>query len=921
MASAVQEEGRQGEEVQGVCQDQTGCQEGSQSHVHNDTELLGDSGSGDPGGVKNGEDAPDTGQDEQSSCQTLDSTQSLSESSNSHTPNNRVRRRVGRPRKHPEPGRPPASSVPSMPPPSTSSEKNEELTPKTQKKRGRKSKVELLAMALEKERERQEAGVPTENTPAEDLEVTPGGRPKRRAATVARKYLQALVEELSSHHGKSAQTESQPDKKVTARPTQKPGKVRKRKRRGSDQDSDDATADADFIPEIREEAESEGEPSEDDSLSLDDEDRDARPRAPYQSVKGKYPGWAANGLPNSIMGPIWSCTAATKDFREERYSSWVFPEWIPTAKDWNFLSGREAEKYLPQEETSPAFKISREGLKEVPDLHRIPRFGCLPAHPERWDTVFFVGGPVWSMEWCPCPDGAMAANQYAAVYCNRGMDDRHKIMGTYSEPALLQIWDLSALSYDTCPAAPARLAYALALEDGCIRDMKWCPSGAWELPSTSRKSPLMPRLGLLAAAFSSAKIAIYSLPHPDALLAYRKTQNKGAVDTEQHIYQVHSVAVLKLGSIQADHDGRSGQCLCLDWLPVDPHNILAAGFYDGTVALWNLNTKSVLQRVRSPNGRVVTYPYHCFLAHDSIVRVLCWCRASGDLLVTAGEDRKLKLWDLRKTYEPANTFRRYLSTEVCWPLHYSGVWVAEESCYATYGQHGIHYIDSGYLGFKPFFVAPRKGTVWSMSYSDWLNTCVLSDSTGEMIVVLLPDTSLNPANLKRTSDRRFPVHRAELVPFGSEKEDAEAREEGNGDASNGPIREPQTYGELVKKYCLHFHDMDLRTFKNAQQRPSVKRMLATETKGPMSLDKMPLESLHKVRLNPNLSAQSWVLSAGHAGLVRAHCLRAMHSPIVHKMAQESQAQFAAMFVSQGAAADESVATAVRHSTETVVELL
>lgn len=105
----------------------------------------------------------------------------------------------------------------------------------------------------------------------------------------ARKYLQALVEELSSHPEKSARTESQPEKeKVTARPTQKPGKVRKRKGRGSDQDSDDATADADFVPEIREEAESEGEPSEDDSLSLDDEDRDPRPRAPYQSVSAAW---------------------------------------------------------------------------------------------------------------------------------------------------------------------------------------------------------------------------------------------------------------------------------------------------------------------------------------------------------------------------------------------------------------------------------------------------------------------------------------------------------------------------------------------------------------------------------------------------------------------------------------------------------
>lgn len=29
-----------------------------------------------------------------------------------------------------------------------------------------------------------------------------------------------------------------------------------------------------------------------------------------------------------------------------------------------------------------------------------------------------------------------------------------------------------------------------------------------------------------------------------------------------------------------------------------------------------------------------------------------------------------------------------------------------------YGLCGIHYIDAGYLGFKAYFVAPRKGTVW-----------------------------------------------------------------------------------------------------------------------------------------------------------------------------------------------------------------
>ncbi|KAI1897559.1 hypothetical protein AGOR_G00084510 [Albula goreensis] len=502
-------------------------------------------------------------------------------------------------------------------------------------------------------------------------------------------------------------------------------------------------------------------------------------------------------------------------------------------------------------------------------------------------------------------------NQFAAIYCNNRMDDRHKMSGTHTEPSLLQIWDMGELQYNTWCSAPAQLAYAIALDDGCIWDMKWCPSGAWELPATSRKVPLMARLGLLAASFSSGKIKVYSLPHGDALATIKKSQSEGEVCQAPLICQVQSVAVLKVGSIQAGDSLQTGQCFCLDWLPVKPHNILAAGFYDGSVAFWNLTTKSQLQRVRSSNGSVTLYPYHCFIAHDHVVRTLTWCRASRDLMVTASDDRKLKFWDLRKTYEPVNIHRRYLSTEVCWPLLWSGICVVQECCYATYGQHGIHYIEAGYSGFKPYFMAPRRGTVWSTSFSDWLNTSVIADSVGEVIMILLPDLTSNPCNVKRTVDRRFPVTRAEMVQF----PDSEGEEECNGQA-----QEPQTYSEVVKKYYLHFHDMDLRTFKNALQRAPVKHMQATEAKGTMALDRMPLDSLYKVRFNPNLCGQSWVLSAGQSGLVRAHCLRAMNSPVIDKMVRESEAQFSAMFLPQGAMPDNSTTMAVRHSTESTVQV-
>lgn len=69
------------------------------------------------------------------------------------------------------------------------------------------------------------------------------------------------------------------------------------------------------------------------------------------------------------------------------------------------------------------------------------------------------------------------------------------------------------------PGNRAHFVYGIACDHGCIWDLKFCPSGAWELPGTPRKAPLLPRLGLLALACSDGKVLLFSLPHPEALLA------------------------------------------------------------------------------------------------------------------------------------------------------------------------------------------------------------------------------------------------------------------------------------------------------------------------------------------------------------------------------------------------------------------
>lgn len=53
------------------------------------------------------------------------------------------------------------------------------------------------------------------------------------------------------------------------------------------------------------------------------------------------------------------------------------------------------------------------------------------------------------------------------------------------------------------------------------------------------------------------------------------------------------------------------------------------------------------------------------------------------LLVTAGEDRYVKTWDLRRLYNPIAVLKRFLTNEIYWPLNAPGILFAQENAYAA----------------------------------------------------------------------------------------------------------------------------------------------------------------------------------------------------------------------------------------------
>ncbi|XP_056150175.1 general transcription factor 3C polypeptide 2 [Lampris incognitus] len=616
-----------------------------------------------------------------------------------------------------------------------------------------------------------------EDTPiATEVETTPGGRPRRSAAKAAIKYLQSLAKEAHDAHGHLNSSGSQPDSSNESPSPDPPpasgqkspkavkARGRRKKKKHPGFESDNLAEDEDFVPDDEEQVGEEMEEEEERESEWESDPEHPTGRnaaaASYvnRSIQGyvKHYGKAANGLPNYIMRVAIDSAKCNKKFREEHCSSWVFPEWIPSVKHWHIVQESDRERYLPQELRSAGFKVFREGLckKEATPMQRLSRFESLPAHPERWDMFMFAGGPVWAMEWCPTPDG-ITADQYVALACHQRMDDQHFANRIYAGPGLIQLWDLGRLEYDIRPETPPSLSYCLAQNKGFVWQLKWCPAGAWELPTCERKVPFLPRLGLLAAATSTGVVTIYSMPHPDVLNSSKMVPDSGELTQGPPIYKAEGVITLKLGSLKSPRPDKSGQVLSMDWVFDKPHNIMAVGFYDGLVGLWDLSSRSAMLCVHEPDNSITLFPYRCFFAHDNAVRALAFCPASRYLLVTAGDDRLVKTWDLKRLYEPNTVQKRNLTTEVYWPLNSPGIFLSQESTYSTYRQQGVHYYDLGYYNIRSLFVIPRTSTMWSISFTDWLNGLVTSDTLGEVIFALPPELATHTQTFRRVVERRF----------------------------------------------------------------------------------------------------------------------------------------------------------------------
>ncbi|XP_078665661.1 uncharacterized protein LOC144908023 [Branchiostoma floridae x Branchiostoma belcheri] len=83
------------------------------------------------------------------------------------------------------------------------------------------------------------------------------------------------------------------------------------------------------------------------------------------------------------------------------------------------------------------------------------------------------------------------------------------------------------------------------------------------------------------------------------------------------------------------------------------------------------------------------------------------------------------------------------------------------------------------------------------------------------------------------------------------------------------------YTDLVGKYELVFKDTDLSSFDNSRGDPEFLRLRKLDTMKDARPDRITVEAVHKVAWNPNPGCHIWLLSAGHAGIARVHCVKGL----------------------------------------------
>lgn len=254
--------------------------------------------------------------------------------------------------------------------------------------------------------------------------------------------------------------------------------------------------------------------------------------------------------------------------------------------------------------------------------------------------------------------------------------------------------------------------------------MKFCPSGCYN--STDGRDEFN-RLGLLAATGSDGDVYIFSL---DKNYDHLISNNHRVI----HLKPVLRLTLSLMDEVSScQYEGNSA--VKLSWSKSKNHSMIAAGYSNGAVGVWNLNSKSPLLTGTKGGCRALLPVRRIFIPDSCITAVDLHHAEDSRYLLVCNADRKVLVYDLHTEYLPVEVCSvnaRSKVTAACWNTHFPVIALAFDDVYAI-DRCALTIHQTREIGVRlcPLYTFTAEAT--DMSGSDWLSNYVIGTDGGDVL--------------------------------------------------------------------------------------------------------------------------------------------------------------------------------------------
>lgn len=338
------------------------------------------------------------------------------------------------------------------------------------------------------------------------------------------------------------------------------------------------------------------------------------------------------------------------------------------------------------------------------------------------------------------------------------------------------------------------------------------------------------------------------------------------------IYKTDPVITLVVNQLLYDSNKQDWQCTKLSWTKEHGHNIIAAGFTNGYIALWDLTSTCPMLVNMRKNTKLINTFQHFFAHHNTISMIALVPYGKSRFLASGSTDRSYKFWDLEDTSTPRHSTKKGIILDGAWMTHWPcSVMSFDDALGYQYTHSCITPLRE--YGYKYFPILPTNSPTYSITVSDYANSIAHGTLAGQ-IITIFPHQLLYTEKI--LSKKRQLNSFIKTVDFLKDGQNTNSNGNKNDKKNSKDYHYmPETYNECKDRFGIIFHDKltGLKEIVKEKQHCTLYNNMLTS----IPIEQYPFTSANKVAWNPNAWSYLWLMVGYQNGLMRLLNLTFMSS--------------------------------------------